>query len=104
MMAYFLGIDLGTSAVKCILVDEQGGVKASHSVEYPLLQPHPGWAEQQPEDWWKGTAACIRALLDKSAVNGGQVAGIGLSGQMHGSVFLDRELNVVRPALLWCDQ
>ncbi|ULL14649.1 xylulokinase [Paenibacillus sp. H1-7] len=103
-MSYFLGIDLGTSAVKCILVDDQGNVKASHSVEYPLLQPQPGWAEQHPEDWWNGTAACIRQLLDKAAVSGSQVAGIGLSGQMHGSVFLDRELRVIRPALLWCDQ
>jgi xylulokinase len=104
VLTYFLGIDLGTSAVKCILVDDKGGVKSSHSVEYPLLQPQPGWAEQHPEDWWKGTAECIKALLAKASVNGEEVAGIGLSGQMHGSVFLDRELEVVRPALLWCDQ
>ncbi|WP_284640923.1 xylulokinase [Paenibacillus silviterrae] len=103
-MSYFLGIDLGTSAVKCILVDEQGAVKGSHSVEYPLLQPQPGWAEQQPEDWWNGSSTCIRELLEKCQVRGEEVAGIGLSGQMHGSVFLDAELNVVRPALLWCDQ
>lgn len=103
-MSYFLGIDLGTSAVKCILVDESGEVRGSHSVEYPLLQPEPGWAEQRPEDWWEGTAACIRALLAQNGVNGSEVAGVGLSGQMHGSVFLDAELNVVRPALLWCDQ
>lgn len=103
-MTYYLGIDLGTSAVKCILVDDQGAVKSSHSVEYPLLQPQPGWAEQHPEDWWRGTAECIQALLAKSGVQGSEVAGIGLSGQMHGSVFLDRELQVVRPALLWCDQ
>ncbi|MDF2962898.1 MAG: xylulokinase [Paenibacillus sp.] len=104
VLTYFLGIDLGTSAVKCILVDDQGGVKGSHSVEYPLLQPQPGWAEQNPEDWWEGTAACIQALLAKTSVHGSEVAGIGLSGQMHGSVFLDRGLEVVRPALLWCDQ
>ncbi|TVY08253.1 xylulokinase [Paenibacillus cremeus] len=103
-MAYFLGIDLGTSAVKCILVDEAGSVKASYSVEYPLLQPQPGWAEQQPEAWWDGTTACIRTLLDKAGIGGADIAGIGLSGQMHGSVFLDAELQVVRPALLWCDQ
>ncbi|MCS7460151.1 xylulokinase [Paenibacillus doosanensis] len=103
-MNYFLGIDLGTSAVKCILVSGQGQVKASHSTEYPLLQPQPGWAEQHPEDWWTGTAECIRRLLEKSGVQGSEVAGIGLSGQMHGSVFLDRQRRVVRPALLWCDQ
>jgi len=103
-MGYFLGIDLGTSAVKCILVDECGRVKAGKSVEYPLNQPHPGWAEQNPGDWWAGTAECIRLLLRKAKVSAGEVRGIGLSGQMHGSVFLDRELAVIRPALLWCDQ
>ncbi|CAG7625069.1 Xylulose kinase [Paenibacillus solanacearum] len=103
-MTYFLGIDLGTSAVKCLLVDEAGTVRTSHSVEYPLLQPQPGWAEQHPEDWWNGTADCIRALLAKAGVSGEEVAGVGLSGQMHGSVFLDADLDVVRPALLWCDQ
>ncbi|WP_040951619.1 xylulokinase [Gorillibacterium massiliense] len=103
-MSYFLGIDLGTSAVKCILVANDGAVKAGHSVEYPLLTPKPGWAEQNPEDWWTGTAACIRQLLDKAGVKGEDIAGVGLSGQMHGSVFLDKELQVVRPALLWCDQ
>jgi xylulokinase len=104
VMAYFLGIDLGTSAVKCILVDEAGKVKSSESVEYPLLQPHPGWAEQNPEDWWHGSVTCIQDLLQKSAVAGNEIIGVGLSGQMHGSVFLDINLNVIRPALLWCDQ
>jgi xylulokinase len=103
-LTYFLGIDLGTSAVKCILVDDQGKVKTSHSEEYPLLQPEPGWAEQHPEDWWKGTVASVVSLLAKASVAGDEVAGIGLSGQMHGSVFLNSKLQVVRPALLWCDQ
>ncbi|MDF2922853.1 MAG: xylB [Paenibacillaceae bacterium] len=103
-MKYFLGIDLGTSAVKCILVDEQGSVTGVHSEEYPLYQPFPGWAEQNPEDWWQQSALAIRKLLDQCGLDGAQVAGVGLSGQMHGSVFLDEHLNVVRPALLWCDQ
>ena len=103
-MSYFLGLDLGTSAVKCILVDEQGAVIGSHSVEYPLDQPHPGWAEQHPADWWQGTVAGIRALLATTGIGGAAVAGIGLSGQMHGSVFLDAAQAVIRPALLWCDQ
>lgn len=103
-MPFFLGIDLGTSAVKCILVDDSGQVKSSASEEYPLFQPHPGWAEQNPEDWWAGTAACIQKLLKKSGAAPEDVAGIGLSGQMHGSVFLDADLQVIRPALLWCDQ
>jgi xylulokinase len=104
MMSLFLGVDLGTSAVKCILVDRSGNVIADHSVEYPLLQPHPGWAEQRPEDWWEGTKKAIAALLAKANVKGSDIQGIGFSGQMHGSVFLDRDLNVIRPALLWCDQ
>jgi xylulokinase len=103
-MGYFMGLDLGTSAVKCILVDEKGQVTSSHSEEYPLLQPHPGWAEQNPEDWWNATLVGIRQLLAKSGVKGEEVAGIGFSGQMHGSVFLDAEQQVIRPALLWCDQ
>lgn len=104
MLAYFLGIDLGTSAVKCILVDDNGQVKASASEEYPLLQPHPGWVEQNPEDWWTGTKVCIQRLLKEAHVQGDEVKGIGLSGQMHGSVFLNKELEVIRPALLWSDQ
>lgn len=103
-MTYFLGIDLGTSAVKCILVDREGQVKAGHSVEYPMAQPHPGWAEQNPEDWWNSTSACIQALLAKTGVQAAEVEGVGLSGQMHGSVFLNSKLEVIRPALLWCDQ
>jgi xylulokinase len=103
-MEYFLGVDLGTSAVKCILVDLKGKVKGSYSAEYPLLQPHPGWAEQNPEDWWLGTIKAIRGLLELSGIAGSDVSGIGLSGQMHGSVFLDAEQQVIRPALLWCDQ
>jgi xylulokinase len=103
-MSYFLGIDLGTSAVKCILVGEDGAVKASHSIEYPLDQPHPGWAEQRPEDWWQGTALCVKQLMEQSGITASSVKGIGLSGQMHGSVFLDEQLKVIRPALLWCDQ
>jgi xylulokinase len=103
-MSYFLGIDIGTSAVKCILVDENGNVKSSHSESYPLLQPYPGWAEQQPEDWWKQTVVTISKMIKQSGVASHEVTGVGLSGQMHGSVFLDQNRNVVRPALLWCDQ
>ncbi|MDU0204134.1 MULTISPECIES: xylulokinase [Paenibacillus] len=103
-MSYFMGLDLGTSAVKCILVDNSGNVIGSHSVEYPLQQPHPGWAEQHPEDWWNATVEGIRALLTKTNIPGSDVAGIGFSGQMHGSVFLDEAQQVIRPALLWCDQ
>ncbi|MBP1989258.1 xylulokinase [Paenibacillus eucommiae] len=103
-MVYFLGVDLGTSAVKCILVDETGSVLDSQSAAYPLLQPHPGWAEQHPEDWWQATIQAIRLLMEQTSVSSSDVAGIGFSGQMHGSVFLDSKQEVIRPALLWCDQ
>lgn len=103
-MGCFLGIDLGTSGVKCILVDEQGEVIAGHGESYPLLQPRPGWFEQRPEDWWNATRTCIRQLLRQAGRSGREVLGVGLSGQMHGSVLLDRDLQVVRPALLWNDQ
>ena len=89
-MTYFMGLDLGTSAIKCILVDEAGTVIGSHSVEYPLQQPHPGWAEQHPEDWWNATIAGIQGLLANTGISGDAVAGVGFSGQMHGSVFLDQ--------------
>ncbi len=103
-MKYFLGIDLGTSAVKCILVDDTGHVKASHQEEYPLLQPLPGWAEQHPDDWWDKSTHAIVQLLKSSGVTGEEIIGVGLSGQMHGSVFLNEHQQVIRPALLWCDQ
>jgi xylulokinase len=103
-LSIFLGIDLGTSAVKCIAVNDSGSVVGSLSKSYELQTPQPGWAEQNPEDWWRETAACIKELLQNAGIVGSDIAGIGLSGQMHGSVFLDSSLNVIRPALLWCDQ
>lgn len=103
-MSLFMGLDLGTSAIKCILINDEGAVIDSYSVSYPLSQPEPGWAEQDPEDWWQATVASIRGLLEQSRVPAADIAGIGFSGQMHGSVFLDEAQQVIRPALLWCDQ
>jgi xylulokinase len=103
-MAALLGIDIGTSGTKTLLIDEQGRTLASATAEYPLSTPRPGWAEQEPEDWWRATVATVREALAKSGLSGRDVGGIGLSGQMHGSVFLDRDNRVLRPALLWCDQ
>ncbi|MET0592837.1 MAG: xylulokinase, partial [Polyangiaceae bacterium] len=100
---YFLGIDVGTSAVKAARVDERGRVAGSASVTHPLLTPHPGWAEQRPEDWWKSTIGAIRAVLRETRIAPSHIASIGLSGQMHSSVFLDRAGKVIRPALLWND-
>lgn len=97
----FVGVDLGTSSVKLLLMDEHGTILKTISREYPLYFPQPGWAEQDPEDWWEQTKAGLKELLlgeDKT-----QVAGIGLGGQMHGLVILDEQDQVIRPAILWND-
>lgn len=99
-----LGVDIGTSGTKTLLLSEEGQVLASAGYEYPLSTPRPGWAEQDPHHWWEATQATIRQVLRKAGISGDQVRGVGLSGQMHGSVFLDASNRVLRPALLWCDQ
>ncbi len=103
-MSYLLGIDVGTTSTRALLIDEQGAVIGSHASEYPLYTPRPHWAEQDPRDWWDATVASVRAALGEAGVSGDAVIGVGLSGQMHGSVFLDEADQVIRPALLWCDQ
>jgi xylulokinase len=99
-----LGVDIGTSGTKTLLLDESGRVLASAGAEYPLSTPRPGWAEQDPHHWWEATQTTIREVLRRSGLPGSAVRAIGLSGQMHGSVFLDAAGDVIRPALLWCDQ
>lgn len=103
-MQYLLGIDIGTSGTKALLIAPDGRVCGTGLAEYGLSIPRPGWAEQDPEDWWRASAAATRAGLAQAGASAGEVAGIGLSGQMHGSVFLDARGQVIRPALLWCDQ
>lgn len=103
-MPYLLGIDIGTSGTKALLVEETGRVVASAYKEYPLSQPRPGWAEQDPEEWWRAVVEAAREVLARSGLAGGDVAGVGLSGQMHGAVVLDANYRVLRPAILWCDQ
>ena len=98
---YYIGIDLGTSAVKLLLVDENGGIRNEVTREYPLEFPQPGWSQQAPEDWRKAVLEGIPALL--SGFDGSQVAGIGCGGQMHGLVVLDEQDRVIRPAILWND-
>jgi xylulokinase len=93
-----VGIDVGTTGVKAVAIDRRGTVLATAEREYPLSMPHPGWSEQNPVDWWHATEAALHEL------NAHYVAGIGLSGQMHGLVLLDEELRVLRPAILWNDQ
>ena len=97
----FLGLDVGTSGVKAIFVSPAGEVVASATTPISLSTPRPGWAEQDPEEWWQATVASIQALLKQKP--GAEAASIGISGQMHSSVFLDAQGKVIRPALLWCD-
>jgi xylulokinase len=104
-MGIYLGIDIGTSATKTLAIDDAGRILAeAMSAEYPLFHPQPSWSEQNPEDWWQATQATVRAVLTKAAAKPADVKAIGLSGQMHGSVFLDDKQRVIRPALLWNDQ
>ena len=100
-MKLYIGVDLGTSAVKLLLMDEQGEIKNVVSKEYPLEFPQPGWSQQAPEDWRKAVMEGIPELLQ--GFNGADVAGIGCGGQMHGLVILDKDDNVIRPAILWND-
>ena len=100
-MQYFIGIDLGTSAVKLLLVDAEGRIAGTVSRDYPLMFPHPGWSEQNPEDWWTAVQDGLKELTAGIDVN--DVAGIGCGGQMHGLVILDENDNVIRPAILWND-
>jgi len=104
MKEYLLGIDIGTSGTKILVVNAQGEKIASTTIEYPLYTPQPMWAEQNPLDWWKATVDGIRQILSGQGIAGEDIVGVGLSGQMHGSVFLDKNSDVIRPALLWCDQ
>ena len=100
-MKLYIGVDLGTSAVKLLLMDAQGEIKNVVSKEYPLEFPQPGWSQQNPEDWRKAVMEGIPELL--SGFDGGEIAGIGCGGQMHGLVVLDKDDNVIRPAILWND-
>ena len=97
----FLGLDAGTSGVKAVVVDARGTVRSSATTPLTLSTPRPGWAEQRPQDWW--TAATVSVRRAVRAAKGMRVAAVGLSGQMHSSVFLDARGSVIRPALLWCD-
>ena len=100
-MRYYIGVDLGTSAVKLLLVDETGVTVNTVSREYPLYFPQPGWSEQSPEDWWNAVCDGIGALL--AGFDASLVAAIGVAGQMHGLVVLDADDRVIRPAILWND-
>ena len=101
----FLGIDVGTGGTRALIIDERGRVVASGTEEHaPFAAPQLGWAEQNPEDWWRACGLAVRRALDVSGTRGDEIACIGFSGQMHGAVLLDAHDEVVRPALIWCDQ
>jgi xylulokinase len=103
-MAYLLGIDIGTSGTKTLICDHRGQVLATATAEHDLYSPKPGWSEQDPRQWWSATCQATAAVLRKAKVKGDAVTAIGLSGQMHGSVFLADDDQPLRPALLWNDQ
>lgn len=98
---FYIGIDLGTSAVKLLLIKENGQIINRVSKKYPLYFPKPGWSEQQPEDWWNAVTEGLQELIH--TVDPKQVAGISFGGQMHGLVILDEADQVIRPAILWND-
>ena len=101
----FLGIDVGTGGSRAVLIKEHSQTLASETVEHiPFASPHVGWAEQDPKDWWRASVSAIRAVLSTENIRAEEIGAVGFSGQMHGSVFLDERGDVLRPALLWCDQ
>src|SRR5690242_11567759 len=104
MTSTFLGIDVGTSGVKAILIDERGKVlgDATAPAKEPV-RPNPGWSEQDPADWWSATLAAVDKLSKSHPAELATVRGIGLSGHMHGATLLDSDDKVLRPAILWND-
>ena len=100
-MSYYIGIVLGTSAAKLLLMDEKGEIVSVVTKEYPLEFPQPGWSQQNPEDWKKAMEEGIPELI--AGIDASKIAGIGSGGQMHGLVVLDENDNVIRPAILWND-
>lgn len=103
-MHYLLGLDIGTSGAKALICDADGRVLATATADYPLSRPRPLWSEQNPADWWRGAREALGAAVRQSGVEASRIAGLGLTGQMHGATFLDAQSEVIRPAILWNDQ
>jgi xylulokinase len=102
---HWLGIDVGTGGTRALLVDSDGQLQGSCTAPHePMRMAQPLWAEQRPEDWWEAAAKAVGGVLAQAGVSGEDIGGIGLSGQMHGLVLLDADDEVIRPALIWCDQ
>ena len=102
-MEYLIGLDIGTSAVKGLLIDKKGKLEGEASSPYSVSNPKAGWSEQDPENWWQATLEVLKELQSIVSNKSGDLAGISFSGQMHSSVFLDKDNNVIRPAILWSD-
>src|SRR5690349_24377210 len=103
MTSTFLGIDIGTSAVKAVLVDEVQTLLVSATIPLSTMRPHPLWSEQHPDLWWTATRQAVATLRQGAADAFARIAAIGLSGQMHGAVLLDAAARPLRPAILWND-
>lgn len=102
---HLIGIDVGTGGSRAVLIDTAGKIVASATVEHkPFISIQTGWAEQDPRDWWRASAAAIRSAIEKSAISADEIEAVGLSGQMHGAVLLDAADEVLRLAIIWCDQ
>jgi xylulokinase len=101
-MSSLLGIDLGTSSVKVVVFAVEGALKGVGMAEYPILTPRLGYAEQDPEQWWRATIIAVREAVERAGRP--EILGIGFSGQMHGLVLLDQRKDLVRPAIIWADQ
>lgn len=105
VLMYWLGIDIGTGGSRALLINEDGQVTHGFTAPHDdIIMHRPLWAEQRPENWWDAAQAAIRGVLQAAAIDGSQIAAIGLSGQMHGLTLLDEANQVIRPALIWCDQ
>src|SRR5947208_1929018 len=101
----YLGIDVGTGGTRALVMDSSGNVIASASSEHQdFASPKPGWAEQDPRDWWRACGVAVRQALQSAKLDAKEISCVGFSGQMHGAVLLDSSDEVVRPALIWCDQ
>ena len=103
-MIYFIGIDIGTTGAKAVLMDVNGIVVTTATNEYPMFTPQPLWAEQNPEDWWSATCKSLSGVINKANISSSEIKGIGLTGQMHGLVTIDSNGKVLYPCIMWNDQ
>jgi len=104
-MKYVLGIDVGTGGTRAVLTDQGGQIVNSATSEHaPFASPKTGWAEQDPQDWYRAAGSAVRQAISAAGVDASEISAVGLAGQMHGAVLLDENNEVLRPALIWCDQ